>query len=54
MLYEADVEELLDLVVRNVKFFELLEGLDALDLLQFASREVKSPHVLEAGADLTE
>ena len=40
MLHESDVKELIYLIVINVKFFEIYESLDALNLFKFASGKV--------------
>ena len=40
MLHEAYVKQLVDIVVGDVELFQLQEGLDTLQLLQFAAREM--------------
>ena len=54
VLKETDVEKFIYVVEVQIKFFQVLEGLDALDFLQFASREVKDSHELERRADVSE
>lgn len=54
MFEEADVEEVVDLVERDVQLLKLLEGLDALHFFQLASSDVQHAHVLERGADVSE
>ena len=54
VLYEADIEQLVDLVVADVQLLELLECLDALDFFELASAEMEDAHVLERRADVSE
>ena len=54
VLKETDVEKFIYVVEVQIKFLQVLEGLDALYFLQFTTGEVKDPHELERGPDISE
>lgn len=54
VLYEAYVEQLVDLIVADVQLLELLECLDALDFFELTSAKMEDAHVLERRADVSE
>ena len=51
---ERNVEQLIDLIVRDVKLFQLLERLDALDFPDLTPGYVEHSHVFETSADVSE
>ena len=51
---ETNVEQLVDIVVADVEFFQLLTCEDALQFLELAASDVKHAHILEGGADVSE
>lgn len=54
VLEETDVEKFIYIVEIQIEFLQVLEGLYALDFLQLTPGEVKDPHELERGADISE
>ena len=54
MVQQANIEEVVYTVVRSVKFFQLLESLDALHLRQLASSNVENAHIFEGSTNVTE
>lgn len=54
MFQERHIEELINLVEGNIKFLQLFEGLDALNLFDFTSGQMKNPDVPKWGADISE
>lgn len=54
MLQEADIEELLNVVIVEVQFLQVLKCLDTLHFFQFASREMQDSHEFETGTDVAE
>ena len=54
MLDETNIEQIIYLVIADVKLFQLLEGLDALNVLETGSTKIQNTHILEAGAKIAE
>lgn len=54
MLNEANIEQLVDLVVADIQFLKLFEGLDTLYFLEFAATQVKHTNILKRSTDITE
>lgn len=51
---KADVKEVVDCIVRYIKFLQLFEGLNTLHLFQFATRNVEHTHVFKRSAQVAE
>lgn len=54
VLQKANVKQLVDIVVRNVEFFELSEGLNTLSLFKLTPSQVQDSYVVERGSDVSE
>jgi hypothetical protein len=54
VLQKANVKQLVDIVVGNVEFFELSEGLNTLSLFKLTPSQVQDSYVVERGSDVSE
>lgn len=53
MLYKTYVEKFVNFVVANIELFELLEGLDALNIFELASTNVQKSHIFKRSSNVT-
>lgn len=54
MFKEANVKQVVNVVISDIKLFQLRKGLNALYFFQFTTSEVENLNIFERGSDVAE